>query len=89
MHANQTGAAEKSPSKEKFTMILRQKEDKKSSPKIDSPVDRLKPHSVTPPIEPEDYSYSQPDFFMHHYAEGKRGYLAFICQRCPKIVIFH
>ena len=35
--------------------------------------------TVTPPIEPEDYSYSQPDFFMHYYAEGKRGYRAFNC----------
>ena len=61
---------------------------------------RLKPHrtefrqslakatlaTVTPPIEPEDYSYSQPDFFMHAYAGGKRAYKAFNCQRCTKVV---
>ena len=41
---------------------------------------------MTPPIEPEDYSYSQPDFFMHAYAGGKRAYRAFNCQRCTKVV---
>ena len=81
-------------------MTLRPKEARKSPSQIRGAADRLMPHrtefrqslakatlaTVTPPIEPEDYSYSQPDFFMHAYAEGKRGYRAFNCQRCTKVV---
>ena len=77
-------------------MTLRPKEARKSPSQIRGAADRLKPHrtefslaTVTPPIEPEDYSYSQPDFFMHAYAGGKRAYKAFNCQRCTKVVIFH
>ena len=63
-------------------MTLRPKEARKSPSQIVSAVD-------SPSIEPEDYSYSQPDFFMHAYAGGKRAYKAFNCQRCTKVVIFH
>ena len=96
MHARQAEAAEKPPSKEKFAMTLRPKEARKSPSQIRGAVDRPQPHrtefslaTVTPPIEPEDYSYSQPDFFMHAYAGGKRAYKAFNCQRYTKVVIFH
>jgi hypothetical protein len=37
-------------------------------------------------IEPEDFSVDMPEFFMHRYGGGKRGYNSFRCTKCMAVV---